>query len=391
VFLPQEPMPSPVNPRPSPARLAARRTGVAVSAAHGRRWAQELNFLRAHAVQSVASFTIAQPSVALTPQDLWFVYRRTPGVEVLRIGLRLRATSSATATVSVDYGTNPSSLTSATSLLLSPSPAFDGLRLVSAPTTRLRTSGDELAFLDVRGFDPANIYCVRVRITDVSVAIPVPLTLAVHEVMLATVDPVGDPTGPGLNESEFDYRNRVYAGVVGSTSGGLLRVWDELETARSASRRHLQIGAHSSAPFERDDVTEGQLDWKYENPLDTFDPVFLARSRRLRALTGTQFNTYKFAAIYSYDPTHAGLTDSYLKCRVDSTNNGGSSVASYVLQLADTGGALAIGTVTATLSWDAPDQLCEVTFKARTANDNGGAPVSDPVYVYSLALIEDET
>jgi len=47
-------MPSPVNPRPSPARLAARRTGVAVSAAHGRRWAQELNFLRAYAVQPAA-------------------------------------------------------------------------------------------------------------------------------------------------------------------------------------------------------------------------------------------------------------------------------------------------------------------------------------------------
>lgn len=382
-------MPSPVNSRPSPVRLAARQVGVAVSAAHGRRLAQELNFQRAYAVQSIASHVLARPVVPADPQDVWFLYRRTPGVEIVRVAVQLRPQAGAAGgTLAIDYGTDPASLTSAASLFVGPSAAFDGVRIANPPTTRLRTQEEHVGFLDVRTFDPDDLYCVRVRVEG-AIGTASPLSVAAHEVMLASVDPVAEPTGPGVNESEFDFRNRVYGGVVAS-AGGLQRLWGEIDSARTKSRRHLQLGTNSAAPIERDDVAAGAFDWPYGDPLDTFDPVLLARSRRLRKPTGSTFNTYTFAVIYSYDPTHAGLTDSKITMHVDTSTTGGATTASYVLQLTDTGGALALGTVGATIPWDGSGAYCEINFTAQTANDNGGPPVSDPVYVYALALIEEE-
>lgn len=371
-------MPSPVNSRPTPSTLAGRQVGQPVSAAHGRRWAQEINHLRAYAVPPVIAQAWDYAAGASGTYDVWLLYRRTPGVMVLRVALRLDTNQIGGATVyggtlAISYGTDPTSLTSAT--MIGPSSVFNGVANVSAPSPRISTRETHVAYVDVSSWSTSAVIAVRVRLVAAS-ATNGQYDVNVSEVPLPTVDPVGDPTNEaGVNESEFDYRNRIYQGLAGTR--GMLRVFSELDAARSQVRRHIGIARRSDLAYSVNSLTNTDL---------ASGGVWHTRARRL--YDSSTANRYTFAVLYSYDPTYATLTNSYV--RVTAAAISGSSVTS-TLQLTDTGGALALGTVAATVPCDGTDQIAALTFDARTSNTNGVSTTSDAVTVYALALIEDET
>lgn len=371
-------MPTPVNARPTPSTLAGRQVGQPVSAAHGRRWAQEVNHLRAYAVPPVVSQAWDYAAGASGTYDVWFLYRRTPGVQVLRLALRLDTNQIGGATVNggtlaIHYGTDPTSLTAAT--VIGPSTPFDGSRTISAPSPRVSTRETHVAYVDVSSWSTSAVIAVRVRFVAAS-ATNGQYDINVSEVPLPTVDPVGDPTTEaGVNESEFDYRNRIYQGVAGTR--GMLRVFSELDAARTQVRRHIGISRRSDLAYTINSLVATDL---------TGGGIWHARARRL--YDSATANAYKLAVLYAFDPTYSTLTNSYV--RVTAAAVSGSSVTS-TFQLADTGGALALGTASATIPCDGTDQIAALTFDARTSNTNGVSTTSDPVTVYALALIEDET
>lgn len=380
-------MPSPVNSRPTPVRLFGRRVGAPVSSAHGRRHAQELNFLRAHAVQCVLEHESPLPHTVDPTEDVYAIYRRTPGVKALRLVARLHhADPDGTGgSLLVSMGTDPASLTdlvAADYLGISPAIYTDATPL-PLPNAQLRGHEEHIAFIDVSALDPADYNVIRVRYTPDTPSVQDGLhTVSLHEVALPTVDPSADPTNePGCNEAEADFRNRIYQGTSGGP-GGLLRTWSELDVARAEVRRHVQL----RAPATRDALAYGALDWGAGYG---YDPTLRVRARKLYAAGSV--NTVRFVAIYAYDPTYSTLTNSKIKVHVDTTNVGGASAYSYELQLTDTGGALAIGSVGAVLPTDGDDQIVEVTFEAKTSNTDGVSTTHDLAGFYALALIESET
>ncbi len=386
-------MPSPVPTRPSPVRLLSRAVGVAVSSAHGRRAAQELNFLRAHAVQCIADHQFHSVTTCSPTSSVDSFYRRTPGVNALRVTVKLHhaGAGSTGGTLKVSVGTNPAALTDlvAADYLGTNPPMYTSTTPVSLPNARLRTHEEHTAFIDVTGLDPADTNIVRVLYT----AATNPTSdgqwsVSLHEVALSTVDPAADPTDEaGVNEAEFDFRNRVYGGVVGST-GGLVRVWGELDVARSEVRRHIQIAARPNHYWYRANAAYGALNWN-AGLGTTYDPVLRVRARALYGSTVN--NTVRLVALYLFNATYTGLTGAKLKVTVSSANTGGATTASYELQLADTGSAYAVGSVLATLPTDGTDQDCEVSFTAKTQSDDGGGGTAvDELRILALALIEEE-
>lgn len=388
-------MPSPVNPRPTPSTLAGRRVGVAVSSAHGRRWAQELNYLRAHAVQCIGEAHYPIPRTSSPTYDANLLYQRTPGVMALRVCVKLHhgdTGSSSGGHVRIAVGTDPNALTTLPDPSPTPIAAFIGVEppvftsssFLSLPNERLREHEEHIAFIDVSEFDPASVYVIRLRYTSDGTATDGPWSFSLHEVALATVDPVADPTAePGFNEAEPDSRNRLRQGVSGVN--GVLRLWSELDVARSQVRRHIAVSRSGT----RADASYGALVWGAE--LVVSDPVFLARARRLYdpAVAG---NSAKLWVLYAFNATYAGLSDAKIKITFDTTAVGGATTASYEFQLTDTGSNLAVGSVDVTLPCDGTDQLVEFTISAKTQSDNGGGGTSvDTLTVLALALIEDET
>lgn len=381
-------MGSPVNTRPSPARLSARQVGVAVSSSHGRHAAQELNHLRAYAVPNVADLSF-KSLLGGGDHFVYLAYRRTPGVKVLRVTARLRPTTAAatSGTLSLRQGATPvAALAAGYETPLGPSDsAWDGSRAFLSDAVTSRILPEFVAYFDVSSWSTSAITVLLVAFSPLTGSCDLN-SAAVREMPLADVDPAGDPTNEaGCNEAEADFRNRVYVGVSGTN--GLKRVWSELDAARSSVRRHMQIAARTVDAFSRNSLTLGALTWSGGIGA-TYDPIWYTRARSLYG--SAVANAVKFSAIYAYDPTYATLTNSKIRVTLDTTACGGATTSTYDLPLTDTGGLLAIGSVTAAIPTDGTDQRCAVTFSAQTSNTNGGSTTNDPCTIYALAIIEEE-
>lgn len=391
-------MPSPVNPRPTPATLASLQVGKPVSSAHGRRAAQELNYLRAHAVQAIGEAQFPQALGASTSASAYLLYRKTPGVVALRVCAKFHHgdvpdSLGGYLRLAVAAGSSPNTFTTLPDPSPTPIANFIGTvsdlwtasTFQSLPNADLREHEEHVAFVDVSAFDEAETYVVRITYTAEDSSNDGLWSWSLHEVPLATVDPVAAPTTePGVNEAEPDSRNRIYQGTSGG-KGGLLRVWSELDAARSEVRRHAQTGRYCT----RNSTSLGALEWQGSTGYGSGnDPKFVVRARKLYAAGTT--NAVAFKALYVYDPTYATLTNSKLRVTVDSTPFGGATTTTFDLPLTDSGTNFALGSVAASLPTDGTGQLCEVTFSAQTSNTDGVSTTSDPVLVFALALIEDE-
>ena len=378
-------MGSPVNTRPSPARLSARQVGVAVSSSHGRHAAQEINHLRAFAVPNVADMTF-KSLLGGGGHSVYLVYRRTPGIKVLRVTAKLLPSGATTGTLSLRQGASPGlALVAGFETPLGPSDqAWNGTATIKTVLQTSRTLPELVAYFDVSSWSTSAITVLLINYTPSAGSCDLH-SVAVREVPLADVNPSGDPTNEaGCNEAEADFRNRIYEGA--SSSGGLKRVWSELDAARTSVRRHMQIAARTVDAFSRNSLTLGALTWSGGIGA-TYDPIWYTRARSLYG--SAVANAVKFSAIYAYDPTYATLTNSKIRVTLDTTACGGATTSTYDLPLTDTGGFLALGSVSAAIPTDGTDQRCAVTFSAQTSNTNGGSTTNDPCTIYALALIEE--
>jgi len=383
-------MPSPVNSRPSPSRLSAHHVGTGVSSAHGRHWAQELTHLRAYAVPHVADLSF-KSLLGGSDHFVYLVYRRTPGVKVIRVTARLLPTTAAavSGTLSLRIGATPvAALAAGYETPLGPSDqAWDGASTILSDAVTSRILPEYVAYFDVSSWSTSAITVLLVAFSPLSGSCDLN-SVSVREVPLADVDPSGDASNEaGCNEAEIDFRNRIFSD--GSTNTGLVRLWDQLDAARSSVRRHMQIAGRSVDAFSRNSLTLGALTWSAGIGA-TYDPIWYVRARSLYGSAVT--NAVKFSAIYAYDPTYATLTNSKIRVTLDTTACGGATTSTYDIALTDTNGFYALGSVTAAIPTDGTDQRCAVTFSAQTRSDNGGGLTAvDELRVLTLALIEEES
>lgn len=392
-------MASPIPQRPTPSQLASRRVGAPLSAAHGRRWAQEANFNRAFAVPSVATIYVPEAHVCGTSQDYAFLYRRTPGVQVLRIGVRLHPYNASgtigtalSGRLQVFYGTSPASLTQATLAGQGELSAFGSETQVALPSRVVRVHDDHVCDVDVSGFSTSSTYVVIVRFRPNATGQTNGIsTINAIEVPLADTTPTADPlsTGePGLNEAEPDVRNRVYAGSATSV-GGMARLVSEMDRARSSVRRHMQVGLPLDFPATRNNTVNGALNWGTSNGVgSTYDPYFRMRARRLYEAGST--NRYRFWALYRFDPTYSGLAGAFATVEASTLTTGGATTQTATAALADTGTAWALTSATIDVPTDGTNQLVDVRFSAATANTDGVTTTSDIASFMAFALIEEE-
>jgi hypothetical protein len=381
-------MPTPVAPYPTASRLLATAVDEPVSSAHGRRRAQHLNFLRAHLAQSVAVARFGPTTTNFLGLGGWvhFFYRRTPGIQAVRLGVKLHPAqsggSSKTAVLAVDVGTAPGSMSPAT--ILSASDSFGGVESVTLPDAKVRVRDELVAFLDVRALDPANVYLVRVSYTP-AVANEANFfsRVSLHEVPLAAVDPSGDPTNePGVNEAEADVRNRVHQGTTGGPTG-LLRLFGEYDVARTKVRAHAQISTPQGYSWNGASGGLAALNWG----VGGYDPRLRGRARR-RYAAGT-YNRYTVCALYGFAPTYAGVAA--CKLRVSAATPAGTDGTFADVALVDTAGGYAVGTATLDVTTADADQRFELAVTAATESTDGVSFATDTVRLHALALIEDES
>lgn len=403
-------MPSYVPQRPVPALLRSRQTGAAVSSAHGRRWAQSLNHLRGWAVEPVCSNSYF-PQTTTGACDYWAIYKRTPGVEVLRVSIRLHANLAGggvnrKCTLSIAAGTTVAGVSGVSYVGATPS-FLDGTTESPVPWLQGRQAPELTAYIDVSGFTIGSLYVIRLRYTpNANGGYNGVRTFALHECPRSTLDLVADPTNePGLDEAEPDIRNRIRAGTTG-TNGGMVRLASEIDIARTQHRRHLQISCPSSgvytnySPFSS--MGGVSCYWTVNSTTET-NPNYrapagqdiLLRSRPRKLYQSTPGNNYRFAAIYAFNPGWADFTNSYLRVRSDSTNTGGAGTTNTNLALTNTGAltTFVLGSVGGhgqRIDGSSPfAPIEETSFGARTADNP--VTTSAECRILCLALIEEET
>lgn len=402
-------MPSYIPQRPVPSLLRSRQTGAAVSSAHGRRWAQSALHLRGWAVEPIAAHSY-HPHKTNGACDYWIIYRRTPGVEVVRVVVRLHSnvggTTNRSCTLSLAYGSAVAGVGAVTFAGDTPY-FFDGSTAVPIPYSAGRQSPELTAYLDATKFSDSALNVIRLRYT--------PTTndgwngvrsFSLQECPRSTSDLVADPTGePGIDEAEPDVRNRIRAGTTG-TNGGLVRLASEIDVYRISHRRHLQINCPSSATYENlapystfggaatywtaNSTTEAALNYRAPIGLD-----IKLRSRPCKLYQSTPGNNYRFAAIYAFDPAWSDFTNSYLRVRSDSSGVGGAGTTNTNLPLTNTGGLTtfvlgSVGSHGQRIDGSSPIAPIEETSFAAITADNP-VTTSSEVRVLAFALIEEET
>lgn len=326
--------------------------------------------------------------------DYWAIYRRTPGVEVLRLTLRLHRYASGgtsrTCTLSIAVGTTVAGVASASYVGGTPA-ALDGSTAVPLPYAGIRQRETISANIDVSGLSTSSYYVIRLRYTPaVNGESNGVESFSLVESPRSTSDVQGAAsTEPGFEDIWPDVRNRMHAGTTGASTG-LLRIASEYDIARTQHRRHLQIALPSQHYASRNATTEGALGWGGAIGA-TWDPTFVTRCRKLWLATG---NNYRFLAIYAFNPAWADFTNSYLRAQHDSTPWSGATTGGTYLPLTNTGalttfvlGSVANHGLGVDSTVTAPTNTA--TFQAITADNP--VTTSSEVRVLAFALIEEET
>lgn len=356
-------MPTTVPSYPSPSQLSSMAVARPVSGSvNGQRWANELAFLRAHAVQSVAAVKLPRHATASTVR---VAYNRSPGCNVIRVEVELHVTI-----VFPSFGRINASVALSGATLIAGS-LLDGSSELLVPESEVSDYPVYVAYLDVSGVTAGTTQYIDISWTDVSNGTGL-YRVAVHEVPLAEVDPVGAATTEvGLNGGWPNPPNKLEAGAT-NVSYGWARIFGELDGARYTCRRHWQLATPeiTAAAWTTSSTVDGPLTW---NITGAYDPDWYIRARRLYATTTA--NAHTLVGRLRMD---AGGSSGRVRILLDGVASGTLTVPAGTTSFTTISTAVSVPTNTS-------GQLVKVEFDARV--DGGG----QTLYCSNLALIEAET
>lgn len=277
-------MPLPVPDRPSPFRLSAVKVGNPVARRHGQRLINDLAFLHAYNVQSIADTSLDYDTGGTTPLDLSVFYARSPGAQALLVGLELIEADSAQATCTfTDDAGDPLDWLVHNGL--------DGSRALAPPPATTSIPQQYWGVVDVSALPTdGTLQRLNLEYVRTSAAAGVRRVFA-REVPQAQVDPAGDPTAePGASPAWPDYRPGVLNAATGLVDGsatsnlGWVRLHDQLEQARlywRAWRQWCYWEFDAFAPTTTS-TSYGAFTWGIGG---TYTPKWWTRSRRLYGTT----------------------------------------------------------------------------------------------------------
>jgi hypothetical protein len=358
-------------------------TGLPVSSANHSRWNNDLLYLNCRVAHPIIS-EAGLPSITTGTHAYYVAYKKSPGVNCLRITVEANVSAS---------GTRPEVQCAVTTSAGSVSWVESGTALVLDGSNYLVTdvgvSQDYPSFtntLDVSALTDGTIYDLIFTIIDKAGGSTRGLyAIHVTEVPLADVDPIGAPTtdlGADASWLMANDSNRIVDGTT-SISYGMIRVCDQLETARYKRRRHWQVifAEDSTVPLAASTsstVTGNAL------PFPTGTPTFRFRSRALYGVGASTPNTYLVRIRYRTSTTQ----QPWIRFAVTPV---GGAVTNTDYKLAHSSGAWTATTTdstTATMTLSLPNTGTAQEFSLTLGlwNDTAGT-----VYVSQVALIESHS
>lgn len=344
-------MSTPVPDHPDAGRLLPFRVAQPVSTAGCLRWSQELAYLLSYNVAPVYSGVVR--TTDLGTHSVALAYQRSAGAKALLVTVELVEGTS------IQSGVFNWSLDGASSVYIAGA-AYDGATL-AAPKDRVRLPPIHELWIDVAAVGNTTPKTLLLTWTPTNAGKSALYRVHVVEVPLRDLDPTGAPTTePGVSSSWATPDGRL----VDSTPDqgfGFARIFDALDQARAATRRHLQVAVP--------EVSAGTYSYTTASTsFVTLSGKFFTRARRLYSTAVANQYTlwvrYKAAAGATVRlTTDAGNTDVVLPST----------------------GAFLSATSPVSLPCSTTDQDVQIQFSGKTTS------AGSPLYVSTFALIENET
>jgi hypothetical protein len=353
-------------------------TGLPVSSANHSRWNNDLLFLNCYVGHPILSES-GLPSISTSPHAYYVAFKKSPGVNCLRITVETNLSTA---------GTRPQVQCAVTSSAGSVNWVESGVALLldgsNYLTTDVSVAQDYPSYtnsLDVSALTDGTIYDLIFTLTDKAGSTTRGLyRINVVEVPLADVDPVTSPTtelGADASWLMSTDANRIVDGTT-SISYGMTRVLDQLETARTKRRRHWQIIAaeDTTNAFQTSSTAAGNA-----LPFPTGSPTFRFRAKALYGVGAGTPNSFLVRVRYRTSTTQKP------NVRFAVTPVGGS-VTNTDFKLAASSGVWTATTVddtstTMALSLPNTGTVQEFSLTLGLWNSTAGT-----VYVSQIALIE---
>jgi hypothetical protein len=206
-----------------------------VSGLHGRWYADMLAFLEANAFPCIASIYPKRLVDTGTTKRVTFPYHPSTGARSLLVGVSLIGPGAATVNVT------------GSSLFDPGVPALDDSAVIHGDSLTAFWS-DQTAYMDPTGF--SGLGEVVVVVTPATTTYGLQSSgirhVFAYEVPRAMIDPVGDPTDVGFNQSWCQPTGRLINGTSG-TAHGFTRIAAQLAQARGSSRPHRRVAGVTTA------------------------------------------------------------------------------------------------------------------------------------------------
>ena len=224
-------MGSPIPQSPTNVDLSRMAVGRAVSAAHTRRWCDDLNFLRGRVVACVGGSVPSGVGDESGAVYIRIPYHHTPGIVALRVEVTLRA--------GANNQTGYITVTSSEGTTWILHNGLDGSRPLIAPSG-FRAFHTFSGVLDISGHSDV-LEVITLKIDPISSAKIECSRFLVEEIALADTAVIDYPTSePGINAAwPIAPTGQLIEGDA-AEADGYAKVLDELENARYRTRRHCQ-------------------------------------------------------------------------------------------------------------------------------------------------------
>lgn len=358
-------MTTPTPTQPSPLQLVSFQVGRPVRAEHLVTLAGNLAFVSAHCVHTPVSCFLGGYRVASGGSlEYEIFYRRSPGVRVLRVSIVPEIVSFTPGRVSV---TIPGMDLPSEATWLDDGEWSGAER--SSPSIFSLIQNEFVAWVDVSDVLVGSISTIPVTFTagTLSSGSAGIHSLSIAEMPNAFLAPELEADDPGVNSAALLPGSELYDGSA-TTSGGLVRLLDEVQRWRSQWPRTVQLVGAKTAGAELGSFTS--TSWT------ALDAKVYTRAKRLGK---SATYTHKHTLAVLYKNTHATTAG---KIRVKAN---GSALTS--LALPATSGAWATAYSTAgnqNLPVSGTDQVVELQFEVQA--DSSGPTIR----IATIALIDEE-
>lgn len=276
-------MPVNVPQQPGPQRLRSMAVANPISAGHGDRWAQCLNYLLAYCVEAVGSSYVSADIGGIGHTNrVSYLYSRSPGVKVLLVAVRLADANPGTrikVTVSLPGAVWVTGQINGLDGSVDLSPP-DGLSVRVNPI---------IGLLDVSGVTANIIKELRFDYSETTAGQGLQWVHAA-EVPLADLDPLSYPLIE-VGAIEPTTRDRIVDGSA-SVGQGFDRVISQLDLARTQVKRHMQLATvqDTSLSWFTTSLTNQSINWRQVG--GSYDIVFRSRVRRLYDINSSNQMTW---------------------------------------------------------------------------------------------------